>query len=146
LIRKQCPNIVLNIVGSNFTTEFIESLGCPGGIRYLGWLSDDQLVAAYRKAAIVVVPLRFGAGLKGKVLEALYYGVPIVSTTIGLEGFPEMDLLYKGYDSASVFSERALHLYGSVASRRHLVRRQIAYVHKYFSVHEAVKSVLQIFS
>ena len=35
---------------------------------------------------MVVVPLRYGAGVKGKVVEALYYGIPIVTTSVGAEG------------------------------------------------------------
>jgi O-antigen biosynthesis protein len=35
------------------------------------------------------VPLRFGAGVKGKVLEAIRYGVPLITTSIGAEGIPD---------------------------------------------------------
>ena len=37
------------------------------------------------------MPLRYGAGVKGKVIEAVYHGVPVVTTEVGAEGIPEAD-------------------------------------------------------
>jgi len=37
---------------------------------------------------VVVIPLRYGAGVKGKTVEAMYHGLPIVSTSFGIEGMP----------------------------------------------------------
>jgi glycosyltransferase involved in cell wall biosynthesis len=45
-----------------------------------------ELRAVYEQARVVVVPLRFGAGVKNKTVEALQFGVPVVTTTIGAEG------------------------------------------------------------
>jgi len=45
----------------------------------------------YERARVVVVPLRFGAGVKNKTVEALQYGVPVVTTTIGAEGIEVPD-------------------------------------------------------
>jgi glycosyltransferase involved in cell wall biosynthesis len=59
------------------------------GVRYLGRL--DDLAPAYQRAHAAVVPLRAGAGSRLKVLEALARGVPLVSTTLGVEGFPVAD-------------------------------------------------------
>ena len=42
----------------------------------------------YATTKLVAVPLRYGAGVKGKILEALYNGAAVVTTSIGAEGFP----------------------------------------------------------
>jgi glycosyltransferase involved in cell wall biosynthesis len=54
------------------------------GIVFTGYLPD--LGPLYEQARIFVAPLRFGAGIKGKVLEAIMCGLPVVTTTIGAEG------------------------------------------------------------
>lgn len=54
-----------------------------------GWI--DDLTPYYQRARIVVAPLRFGAGVKGKIGEALSHGVPVVTTTIGAEGMYLVD-------------------------------------------------------
>ncbi len=54
------------------------------GVTYRGYvpLLDDS----YREADVVVVPIFFGSGTRGKVVEAMAYGRPVISTTIGAEG------------------------------------------------------------
>jgi glycosyltransferase involved in cell wall biosynthesis len=59
------------------------------GVRYLGRV--DNLDAAYGRADAAVVPLRAGAGSRLKVVEALARGVPLVSTSIGAEGYDLAD-------------------------------------------------------
>jgi O-antigen biosynthesis protein len=53
-------------------------------LEFTGFVPDLRTV--YEQARVVVVPLRFGAGVKNKTVEALQFGVPVVTTTIGAEG------------------------------------------------------------
>ena len=48
----------------------------------------SDLVAAHNAARVVIVPIRYGAGVKLKTMDALLNGVPLVSTTAGIEGVP----------------------------------------------------------
>ena len=76
------------IVGSKVTEE-IKALEQPGnGIVVKGFVSEEELSELYRTCRLVVVPLRYGAGVKGKVVEAIYNGAPIVTTSVGSEGIP----------------------------------------------------------
>ncbi len=50
-----------------------------------------ELRSVYERARVVIVPLRFGAGVKNKTVEALQHGVPVVCTTIGAEGIDVPD-------------------------------------------------------
>lgn len=78
-----CPEAVLNIVGSR-VTESVRKLDARPGVRVVGFVeSTDEWLDS---AAVSVAPLRYGAGMKGKVTEALSAGVPIVTTTIGAQG------------------------------------------------------------
>ncbi len=75
------------IVGSNMSKE-IESLGTDQIIPK-GYVED--LTDVFSTARISVAPLRFGSGLKGKVATSLGYGVPCVTTSIGVEGSGLLD-------------------------------------------------------
>ncbi len=56
-----------------------------------GYVTEQELQAYYDQCFAVVIPLRFGAGMKGKVLEAMYAGIPVVTTDIGAEGLVEVE-------------------------------------------------------
>lgn len=53
----------------------------------LGWA--PTLATAFDSTRVFVAPLRFGAGTKSKILDGLTHGVPIVTTSMGTEGFPD---------------------------------------------------------
>lgn len=89
LINEDIPDAKLYVVGSN-PTEKIKKLA-NNQIIVTGFVSDEELGSHYNNARVFVAPLRYGAGVKGKIIEALRYGVPIVTTPIGAEGIPEVD-------------------------------------------------------
>ncbi len=86
-VRKSLPEVVLDIVG-NDPTNLTGPLASDK-IRPIGYVQD--LSKYYEKCRLVVAPLRYGAGLKGKIVEALSYGVPVVTTSIGVEGMKLRD-------------------------------------------------------
>jgi glycosyltransferase involved in cell wall biosynthesis len=53
-------------------------------------VTDEELGKLYAQHRVSVVPLRFGAGVKGKVVEALSRGLPLVTTSIGSQGIPAL--------------------------------------------------------
>ena len=77
------PDTTLTIVGSNPTPEIIE-LGKKPGINVVGYVPDTT--PYLQRAAISIAPLRFGAGMKGKVVEAMSLGLPVVTTSVGAQG------------------------------------------------------------
>jgi GT2 family glycosyltransferase/SAM-dependent methyltransferase len=92
LVRKEHPDAVLHVVGSNPTDE-VRALDGPG-VRVHGWVQD--LDPLYAGARVTIAPLRFGAGVKGKVGESLGKGVPVVGTSVAVEGMwlePGTDVL-----------------------------------------------------
>jgi len=88
LIRQQFPDAKLTIVGSN-APEQILALEKISGIIVVGYVPET---APYlERASVSIAPLRFGAGMKGKVTEALAAAVPIVTTSFGAQGFSAID-------------------------------------------------------
>ena len=92
----------VHIVGSG-VPDHIQAMHSDR-FQVLGFQSDEALAALYARVALVVVPLRYGAGVKGKVLEALYHGVPLVSTSVGLEGIAGVEEVAFGADSPDEFA------------------------------------------
>jgi glycosyltransferase involved in cell wall biosynthesis len=82
LIVSEVGEVHVTLAGSKPTDEVLalrsDSIAVPG------WLED--LGPLYDQARVAIAPLRFGAGVKGKVGEALARGVPMVATTVGAEG------------------------------------------------------------
>lgn len=83
-IVKKYPNIVIHIAGS-YPPEELVKMGNKN-IIIEGFVTDEILKELYNNARLVVVPLRYGAGIKGKVIEAMKMGTPVITTTCGAEG------------------------------------------------------------
>ena len=82
LIRQRLPQMRLRIVGSRAPAEVLALAG--DGIEVLGFVED--LASLLDCSRLSVVPLRYGAGIKGKIGTSLSHGLPCVSTLIGAEG------------------------------------------------------------
>ena len=85
-IRHHNPQVELEIVGSNPTAR-VRDLA-DAHIRVRANVSDEALLCCYSEARVAIVPLRYGAGVKMKVIEALVRGLPLVTTLIGAQGCP----------------------------------------------------------
>ena len=85
-IVERYPDIIWNIVGK--VSDINRNKLIDDNIVVHGWMSDDDLKKLYDTCRIAVVPLRFGSGVKGKIIEAAYHGLPVVTTTVGAEGIP----------------------------------------------------------
>ncbi|WP_281298150.1 glycosyltransferase [Flavobacterium limnophilum] len=110
LIRKQIPEAVLQIYGAYPSQKVLQLHQPKQGFHIMGRADDAQEVV--KNARVVLAPLRFGAGIKGKLLEAMQCGTPSVTTTIGAESMCG-DLPWNGFvtDDAQVFAEKAVELY-----------------------------------
>ena len=76
------PNLLLTIVGSNIPPELFEYQN--QNINFLGYIKD--LNSILNDSLVNIAPLRFGAGLKGKIANALSLGLPTVASSIAVEG------------------------------------------------------------
>lgn len=93
LVKTRVPLALLTVVGSTPTPEVLALNRVPG-VNVVGYAPE---IAPYLdRVAVSIAPLRYGAGMKGKVVEALLSGVPVVSTTEGIRGIavkPGIDVL-----------------------------------------------------
>jgi len=125
------------IVGSRVTEE-IKALEQPGsGILVKGFVSEEELSSLYQSCRIVVVPLRYGAGVKGKVVEAIYNGAPIVTTSVGSEGIPGVLDVLLVEDKAEDFAGAVTALYGDEKRLAALSEATQEYIRSHFSIDAA---------
>jgi glycosyltransferase involved in cell wall biosynthesis len=83
-IRLACPGVTFDVVGAQPPAQ-ITRLGHAGsGINVTGYIADTMPYLEH--AAVFVVPLRAGSGMRVKILTALAHGVPVVTTSLGCEG------------------------------------------------------------
>ena len=110
LIRKQLPEAILHIYGAYPSQKVLQLHNVKEGFLIMGRAKDAQEVV--KNARVVLAPLRFGAGIKGKLLEAMQCGTPSLTTIIGAESM-HGDLPWNGFvvDEPSVFTEKAVQLY-----------------------------------
>jgi glycosyltransferase involved in cell wall biosynthesis len=110
LIRKQMPGAVLQIFGAYPSQKVLQLHKPLEGLYIMGRANDAQEVV--RNSRVVLAPLRFGAGIKGKLVEAMQCGTPSVTTTIGAESMSG-DLPWNGFiaDESQTFADKAVELY-----------------------------------
>ncbi|MBG6063533.1 hypothetical protein IWX83_003343 [Flavobacterium sp. CG_9.1] len=110
LIKKQVPDAVCCIYGAYPSQKVLQLHNAKEGFLILGRADNAQEVVKH--ARVVLTPLRFGAGIKGKLLEAMQFGTPSVTTTIGAESM-QGDLSWNGFveDNCIIFANKAVFLY-----------------------------------
>ena len=125
------------VVGSRVTDE-IRALEQPGnGIIVKGFVSEEELSYLYQHCRIAVVPLRYGAGVKGKVVEAIYNGAPIVTTSVGSEGIPDVEKVLLVEDKPERFADAVVSLYQNEEELLRLCGETQKYIRDYFSIDAA---------
>ena len=110
LIRKELPQANLCVYGAYAPQQILELHNEKEGFLIRGWAKDVSEVL--QNARVCLAPVQFGAGLKGKLLDAMLYGAPSVTTTIGAEGM-HGDLPFSGAieDDSQEFSNASVALY-----------------------------------
>ena len=93
MVRQELPDAQLQLVGSNPTREASASFHSPkNGVHLRGYVSPEELDALLGEARVLLAPLRFGAGLKGKVVDAWAHSLPVCTTPIGSEGITRHEM------------------------------------------------------
>ena len=139
LIRSAVPAARLSVIGSNPTAR-VRALAGPA-VDVFADVSDGELAAAYQGARVSVVPLRCGAGVKLKVVEALRAGVPLVTTPVGAQGLPGLDDVAAVRDQAGAFAEAVVTLLRDDMAWQACCRAQLDYARARFS-RQALKTSL----
>ncbi|MCQ2610103.1 MAG: glycosyltransferase family 4 protein, partial [Lachnospiraceae bacterium] len=109
-VKTRRDDIKLVVVGSNATGEVLD-ICKKDYIEYKGFVSDEELDKLYSECRVVVAPLRYGAGIKGKIIEAMSKGCAIITTKVGAEGIDKAEKFMKVVDGAQEFANAIVKLY-----------------------------------
>lgn len=83
-IKSKLPQAAIHIYGAYVPQKILELHNEKEGFMVKGWVRNLEEVI--QNARVVLAPLRFGAGLKGKIFDAMACGTPIITTSVGGEG------------------------------------------------------------
>ena len=141
-IRKQLPKAEIHIYGAYVNQQIQELHNKKEGFIVKGFVEDANEVV--ENAKVVLAPLNYGAGIKGKLTEAMLCGTPSVTTTIGVEGMAG-DFPWNGFvaDDFSNFVLKAVELYINKTVWEHSQLNGVAIIN---SVYSKEKNALLFFN
>jgi len=131
LVRRRRPEVELQLVGSNPAPQVIALAG--SGIKVHGYVDDSTLRSLYRSSRVVVAPLRFGAGVKLKVLEAMQQGTPLVTTPVGAQGLPGLEDVVVVADEPQRVADAIVDLLENDERWRRVSESGADYIRRHFS-------------
>lgn len=138
LIRARIPDAVFKVIGPDPTPEICQ-LASPA-IQVLGFVPDVKPI--FDQALVSVAPIRFGAGVKGKVNQSMSFGVPTVVTSIAAEG---MHLTHGENalfaDDPAGFADAVVRLWTSPELWRKVSRNGLQNLAQHFSVEAAAAPI-----
>ena len=142
LIRNELPKAKLHVYGAYLPQDITEMHNSKEGFLVHGW--TKELGKEIKKAKVVLAPLRFGAGIKGKLAFAMQNGTPNITTTLGMEGMTT-DNLWPGdiEDNPEIFAKKAIELYGDKRTWQKAQNRGVAIVNSNFNKASLTKAFFQ---
>lgn len=128
--------IPFTIAGSNVPAFIIEYKRRYKLLQIVSDISVENLEKLYASVKVAIVPLRIGAGVKGKVIEAMSKGVPVAGSFLAFEGIPKEDgFVYKGCNTATELQQQILKIYTERDYWENLSVYGQSYVKKHFNKH-----------
>jgi glycosyltransferase involved in cell wall biosynthesis len=143
LIQSELQQVHFFVIGSNPSREIL-ALQSPQ-ISVTGFIDDATLEAYYERVRVVVAPLRYGAGVKGKVIEALRYGVPVVTTSTGIQGLKQLHGTLPVADDPRAFAEHIIGLYNSDEAWLKTAEYGLSFVMAHYSKQSVLRELLKHF-
>ena len=143
-ILKALPSAKFYIIGSKAPDEILAL--ASESIVVTGYIDDETLDAYYDKCKVVVAPLRYGAGIKGKIVDALYNGMPLVTTSIGAEGLQNSASSMLISDDPETFAKHVIELYTNETLADQYAQNALQYCKRNFSTQMAKEKMSNIFT
>lgn len=142
LLREQEPELQFHCIGGDVPPA-VQALSTRPGVIVHGHVPDlTRLLAGVR---LTVAPIRYGAGVKGKVNQPMAHGQPVVATACAIEGMhlrPDVDVLVA--DDAAGFAAAVLRVYREPALWQQLARNGRCNIQRHFSLDAGRAVVRQV--
>lgn len=144
LIKASVPEARFRVAGLGIRENVVRAAQ-SAGIELLGFVPD--LGPLYEEASVVAVPLRLGAGVKFKVIDALLAGVPVVTTPIGAEGIGDSTWFAGVKENPEEFARAVLDVLRdpvTAGERSAAVRKEIKRVYGLDAFDEKIRAIYKI--
>lgn len=139
--RLQDTNIELYVIGAN-PKEQLKRMETDR-IHIMGYVEDVSQY--FSKAMCMAVPLRLGAGIKIKILEAMSAGVPILTNSVGIEGIPaRKECEYYYCDTAQEYAEVIHQLYNHAVLRERICRNAKRFMQDNYNVNNKLDGLIKV--
>ncbi|ODU51836.1 MAG: glycosyl hydrolase family 1 [Lysobacteraceae bacterium SCN 69-48] len=133
------PRVRVHLVGSSPAPE-VRALANER-VLVTGYVSDAELDAYYARCRVAIAPLRFGGGMKGKVLEAMRHGLPMVTTPVGVQGLSAAAFLPHS-EQADRLADAICALLEDDAHWQRVSRASVGFIMQHYS-EQALRCALQ---
>lgn len=139
LIRESIPQVEISIIGGNIPSNLLAFQS--NGVKFLGYVPEVDRF--FHEARVFVAPLRFGAGVKGKIGDALSFGLPVVTTSVGAAGmgFENGNQALIG-DEPEAFAHAVIRAYDNPVLWQRLSDNGYEHVKRYFSPEVVERTIL----
>jgi polysaccharide biosynthesis protein PslH len=144
-IKNKYKDSYLYIVGPNPTDELLRLADKSLGINIVGFV--DKVEPFFQKCSVFVAPLRFGGGVKNKILYAMANGIPVITTKIGIEGIETFDstsVLYA--DSTKRFVEQICLIFDNIDIASSLSQKAYQNISEIYSWEKVLNQLNKIFN
>lgn len=134
------PNIKLYIVG-NKPSKRVQNFSDDKNVFVTGFVEDPS--EYFYNCEVFIAPLVLGAGIKIKTLEALAYGIPVISTYIGVEGIDiDNEKAFIIEDNFNLFGEKILELLDNEKARDQMSKNALEFINKNYDLNAAVSGLV----
>ena len=144
ILNKIRPEIKTYIIGSNVPKELMKL--DYNNVIVTGYITDEQLNFYYKNCRLSIAPLRYGAGVKGKVIEAMHNQIPVVTTTIGAEGINDAENCLFIQNDPVCFAEEIIRVYDDLDLLSDISIKEIDLINKSYSFTAALDIISNDFN
>lgn len=144
LVQQKLPQLRWHILGSHPPKE-VEALASKM-IKVHGFVTDEELARFYAECRMSVVPLRYGAGIKGKVVEAMKFGIPVLTTSVGAEGILGAEKGLAIENDPKKFAESLCTLYNNEDALRDMSVASCEYIRTQYGPENAMNLIKEDFT
>ena len=139
-IRSNIPNVFLNVIGSNPTKHVIDLCSNEKNVNFLGYMPEIE--SYLQNCKLLIAPIRYGSGVKGKITQSMANGLVVVTTPLGSEGISNSNDILKISHTDDEFVENVIQMYNNEQEWTKISQNAKIYAEKYFSP-ETVKNTLE---
>jgi glycosyltransferase involved in cell wall biosynthesis len=144
VVRRTVPGAHLTIAGAGANEALRREAARHHDVELTGYV--PSLRPYYERAAVAVVPMRLGAGVKLKGIVAMLWGVPVVATRVGAEGVGEPGCFVAVEDDAGAFANAVAGVLLDPASAHELAGQAFEWAHDVHSAEGYRRSVEQLYA